>query len=294
LKLANPNFGEQWNLTVADVPDAWRFTRGSEDVLLVSIDSGIPISNGVATISDLSSNRVSFAGDADGNNHGHQSTSILVATPDNGQNIAGINWESPALVLDVYGPNNIGINTAINTALSHLDGISASRVVFQGGIQGEFWLNVLPPGRISNIADQALFAIAAGNGGQDIALTTSQPDGLSGGVARLEGVNENVIAVGALRPSGFQTNVGGQTNYSSFSRDPVSNFGDNLTLIAPTAVRPGLARVSSSQARTTKIKESRVRPRTTDRQACLSPCSADHHQPRSATVPIRTTAVQHF
>ncbi|MGA2035933.1 MAG: putative Ig domain-containing protein, partial [Thermoguttaceae bacterium] len=38
----DPSYPQQWNLAVTDVPDAWRFTTGSGDVLLVSLDSGLP------------------------------------------------------------------------------------------------------------------------------------------------------------------------------------------------------------------------------------------------------------
>src|SRR5262249_53325679 len=32
----------QWDLHVTGVPDAWRFTTGSSDILLVSLDTGVP------------------------------------------------------------------------------------------------------------------------------------------------------------------------------------------------------------------------------------------------------------
>ncbi|MBW3598690.1 MAG: S8 family serine peptidase, partial [Planctomycetes bacterium] len=37
----DPEFANQWNLHVSDVPSAWRFTTGSENVLLVSLDTGV-------------------------------------------------------------------------------------------------------------------------------------------------------------------------------------------------------------------------------------------------------------
>ena len=37
----DPYFNRQWNLHVTDVPSAWRFTRGSDNVLLVSLDTGV-------------------------------------------------------------------------------------------------------------------------------------------------------------------------------------------------------------------------------------------------------------
>lgn len=238
----DPLFADQWNMTIGDVPDAWRFTRGSNDVLLVSIDTGIPISNGVADFSDLTGNRLTFLGSASGSNHGHQAVSVMAATPNNNDGIAGINWGSPVLVLDVYGGDagNIGINTAVNTAVSHLNSIPASRIVFQGGIQGEYWLNVLNNNTIPSVADFGLFAVAAGNGGQDISIA-SHPDGLSAGIARLEADHENVMAIGALLQSGGTPDVHGLENSNGVRLASYSNFGENLTFAAPTStpsVRP--------------------------------------------------------
>lgn len=232
----DPGYEDQWNMTIADVPDAWRFTRGSDDVLLVSIDTGIPISNGVPQHADLTDNRLTFLGAASGSDHGHRAVSVMSATPNNNEGIAGINWGSPVLVLDVYGGDagNIGINTAINTAVSHLGTIPASRIVFQGGIQGEYWLDVLEGDKIPSLAENGLFAMAAGNGGQDISIA-SHPDGLSAGIARLEGEHDNVIATGALFQNGPLEWVDGLENSTGVRLASYSNFGENLTFAAPTS-----------------------------------------------------------
>jgi hypothetical protein len=37
----DPDFPKQWNLAVTDTADAWRFTKGSENVLIVSLDNGL-------------------------------------------------------------------------------------------------------------------------------------------------------------------------------------------------------------------------------------------------------------
>jgi|GEM_PF-6036288 len=234
----DPRLSEQWNLTIGDVPDAWRFTRGSQEILLVSLDTGIPASGGNHTFSDLDSHRLSFSGNANGGSeHGHQAVSVLAATPNNNEGIAGINWESPVLAFDVYGPGNMGLNTAITTALNRLDSTSETRVVFQGGVQGEFWLNMLQQSLIMSNQDRALFAVAAGNGSLDISLTSDPDDpsnDLTGGVARLEGIYENVMAIGALQHS-FDF-AGGLENASNVFLANYSNFGPNLTFAVPTDV----------------------------------------------------------
>ena len=48
----DPSFAQQWNLAVTDVPDAWRFTTGSPNVVLVSLDSSLPAApNGLSDLS---------------------------------------------------------------------------------------------------------------------------------------------------------------------------------------------------------------------------------------------------
>ena len=42
----DPSFSDQWNLHVSDVGSAWRFTQGSQEVLLVSLDTGLLIAEG--------------------------------------------------------------------------------------------------------------------------------------------------------------------------------------------------------------------------------------------------------
>jgi hypothetical protein len=111
---AHPNdsrFPDQWNLVVTDVPNAWRFTTGSSNVLLVSLDSGLPSQlNAVHDLAgrldpDLDSYLAWNAdanGDREPNEHGTKAISIMAAMGDNGSAIAGINWRSPVEVKRVY------------------------------------------------------------------------------------------------------------------------------------------------------------------------------------------------
>ena len=96
----------------------------------------------------------------------------------------------------------------------------------EGGAQQQL-LNL-----IRNNSDIALFAVAAGNGGQNTNLTT----GLSAGVSRLAASEENVMAIGAVEPTGAAQ----YTEYGIVNRDAArpnySNFGAALTVAAPARV----------------------------------------------------------
>jgi len=239
----DPEYVEQWDISTGDVGDAWRFTRGSDEVLLVSLDTGVAASNGDPITSDIDQSRTDYlipdnVSVADGD-HGHRATSVMVAEPNNGHGLTGINWDSPTLIIDVYN-NNPGItdgprlSNAISETLDYIENSSASRVVFQGGIQGEVWLNWLDESLISDNLDSTLWAVAAGNGSVDTSDTTSNPV-FSAGVARLSGTYDNVMAIGALEPS-FEY-VDGIKNVDDLPLAGYSNFGDLITFAGPSRTR---------------------------------------------------------
>ncbi len=238
----DPEFVNQWDIATGDVGDAWRFTRGSEEILLVSLDTGVGMSNGTPITSDLDQSRTDYItgeniSESNGD-HGHRATSVMVAEPNNNFGLTGINWESPTLIIDVYG-NNPAINgarltNAIEETLDFLETSSASRVVFQGGIQGEVWLNWLDQTLISSNLDSTLYSIAAGNGSVDFTDNTSN-NTFSAGVARLAGTYSNVMGIGALEPS-FER-INGIQNALNLPLAGYSNFGDDMTFAAPSRTR---------------------------------------------------------
>ena len=244
----DPAFVDQWDIATGDVGDAWRFTRGSDEILLVSLDTGVASSNGTPITSDLDQSRTDYIipdnVTVNNGDHGHRATSVMVAEANNGFGLTGINWESPTLIIDVYG-NNPGIveerlTNAINASLDFLDTSSASRIVFQGGIQGEFWLNVLDQSLISDNLENTLYSVAAGNGSQHFNDTTDPV--LSAGVARLAEVYDNVMGIGALEPS-FQR-VNGIQNVNALPLASYSNYGEAMTCLLYTSPSPRDATLS--------------------------------------------------
>jgi DNA-binding beta-propeller fold protein YncE len=265
------NFADQWNLAVTDVPNAWRFTTGSSKVLLVSLDTGYstppsPLA-GVPFPDDVDYGRfVANANAIQAGEHGHQSISIMSSVEDNGLGIAGINWNSPLTVQNVY--NGVTVTESIINAV---DAAAAGgwRIVFQGGIQREGWLtngaDAGPPGTPSvpfqpplpellaqftpaNI-NKTFFAVAAGNG-PDVGIQDPTYTASVSGVAKLESMFGNVVSVGALAHT---TTTGTPEQILDLNGDReieipgssvdnalrvnlagYSNRGFNLTLVAPT------------------------------------------------------------
>jgi serine protease len=246
-------FNYQWNLHVSDVDSAWRFTQGSNNVLLASLDTGILTPAGASGgIFDIASaGLITDPTDDDNFNdttnygHGHSSISIMSSTANNNSGIAGINWNSQVYVNDVYRGVSLlqGISDTINYARAN-----NMRVVFQGGIQGDYWLNYSGGTReqleqlIQSNSDIALFAVGAGNGGPGGNYTDPNYLTSVNGLARLETTHSNVMSVGALETKADVNGlrqweyewVNGLLNAKVANIAPYSNRGSNLTLMAAT------------------------------------------------------------
>ncbi|XHX76385.1 MAG: S8 family serine peptidase [Stenomitos frigidus ULC029] len=233
-------YNQQWNLNVSDVSSAWRFTRGSSNVLLASLDSGILTAAGASGgITDLTTSRLITDATDDDNyanyGHGHSAISVMSSTANNRSGVAGINWNSNVYVNDVY--SGVTLRQAIIDTLAYAREHN-QRVVFQGGIQGEGWLtNGGTQAQLEQLirdnSDIAFFAIAAGNGGPGGNLSDSNYMTSVSGVAKLQTNHTNVMSVGALQRTGTAT-VNGLTNASTVGLASYSNRGSNLTLVAAT------------------------------------------------------------
>lgn len=233
-------FGSQWNLHISDVGSAWRFTQGTSNILLASLDTGILTAAGASgDIVDISMERlITDPSDDDNFNnygHGHSAISIMSSTANNSSGISGINWNSSVYVNDVY--RGVSLQQAIRDTISYARARD-QKVVFQGGIQGDWFNSGGTRDQLEQLiqdnSDIAIFAIAAGNGGPGGNL--SDPNYLTSvsGVAQLETTHDNVISVGALRNTSATINIDGLTNSSSVNIARYSNRGSNLTLVAAT------------------------------------------------------------
>ncbi len=219
---------EQWNLQAMDVSGAWRYNRGSSDVVLVSLDNGIgDIAGNASDIHDEIShvNNKTAKNNRDLIHHGHQAMSVMSAKHDS-QNLAGIAPGSELWAYNVYD-SGTQLYDAIEGAKA--DRESNQRLVFQGGIQGDWWSNGASQAdmqiAIDETEDYGFFAMAAGNYGDKTSVA---------GIAQAEATNGNVASIGALEHSGAINDVDGITNYDNHELAAYSNAGANLTLVAPT------------------------------------------------------------
>jgi len=233
---------EQWNLQVMDVSGAWRFNRGSSDVVLASLDAGIgDLADNPTDIHDEIGHVVNQTNKNNtGSQHGHKAMSVMAAKHDS-QGLAGI---APNSTLWAFTGGEYRDGQSHHQNIQ--DAISLrgenQKIVFQGGYQGDSWWETGThtreemQGSLDATREFGFHAIAAGNGGPDGNL--EDPNYLTSvsGVAQAESTNDNIASIGALQFTGTDI-VDGITNITGYQLAGYSNRGDNLTYVAPTDSR---------------------------------------------------------
>ncbi|PAX52193.1 S8 family serine peptidase [Brunnivagina elsteri] len=240
------NFSQQWDLHITGVHNAWRFTTGSAGVLIGIEDSGLAVDSNGVTHPDLRSTIFSesnYLDESTGASHGTVVQSTIAAASNNGFGIAGINWNSDVMHIDVLGNT---INGTYQADAGDFNLVNATQTLInQANSKGQkLIVNLSLIGGssdafqqlIANNQDKALFVIAAGN--DDVGEVSSP-----GSFAQTYG---NVISVGASWGNkdwyGNSKNPGERVSYanpkwwgSNYTSDTAINAGLRpLTLMTPT------------------------------------------------------------
>ncbi|WP_114992146.1 S8 family serine peptidase [Synechococcus sp. UW179A] len=224
---------EQWNLQAMDVSGAWRFNRGSSDVVLASLDAGLgDLEDHPTDVHDEISHVVNQTNKNDtGTQHGHKAMSVMGAKHGNG-GIAGI---APNSTLWAFTGGEYRDGQSHHQNIQDVIGLrdEDQRVVFQGGYQGDHWWNTgthteeQMQASLDATGEWGFHAIASGN--------FSDYNSVSG-VAQAESTNDNIASIGALEFTGTEE-IDGITNITGYQMADYSNRGDNLTYVAPTDSR---------------------------------------------------------
>ena len=253
----DPGFELQWNLHMMGVQNAWRFSQGSDDILIGVQDSGLGIDANGNFHPDINPNRTWFY---NGNNtgltgnlaedfliesgidsevqltsHGTSVQGIIAAEANNAEGIAGINWNSDVYNIDILNGNTGDLSLAEATQeMITFANSNGQNLVVNLSIQTLSSFDVL--GSVHNdfatiVAENpnVLFVVAAGNFGNEGQEGLSSP-------AVLAQEYDNVIAVGASwgasDENGLETIPGQRIEYDSWG----SQYGDGLTLMGPSEV----------------------------------------------------------
>ncbi|MGA9118577.1 MAG: S8 family serine peptidase [Bacteroidota bacterium] len=199
------------------VTQAWDLTQGSSNVLVVILDSGIPMINGSLCHPDLSNpNRIllgpnfssdSWASDSDASGHGTHVAGIAAAETGNATGIAGVAGGCRVMVVKVFDQFDHYSVAQLERGVVYAVDHGAQVINFSGG--GDSGSAIVTDAMAYAESHNVLVVAAAGNAGNS---PVQYPAALSSTFA-------NVIAVGAT--DGTDT------------RATYSNVGQQLTVVAP-------------------------------------------------------------
>ena len=222
----DPLFNQQWNLHGMGVHNAWRFTTGTDNVMIGIQDTGLGTDSSGKIHPDL--RQADFIGqnylDEWGNfSHGTLVQGSIAAKSNNNQGGAGINWNSDLMLVDVVGEDALDYNLATATqGMIDKANVEGKRLVVNLSLAGGY--SVEFEQLIADNQDKALFVIASGN---DNSNSIANP-------ADLALKYSNVVAVGSSWGTqdwyGNAKTPGERVSYDNWWG---SNYGDGLTVTAP-------------------------------------------------------------
>jgi serine protease len=221
----DPLFNQQWNLHMMGVQNAWRFTTGNNKVAIGIGDTGFAINSDRATHPDVRGGiYIDNAEDESPKfSHGTLVAGVIGASANNGVGIAGINWNSDMIFVDISGgnPGDRSLAEATQVMINKANE-KGQKLIVNLSIAGGY--TVAFEELIAANKNKALFVIASGNGNQS---QVSSPGDLAAKY-------KNVICVGAswgaTDADGKPTTPGDRISYDGWWG---SNYGNGLTLMAP-------------------------------------------------------------
>ncbi|OKH35511.1 hypothetical protein NIES2101_37680 [Calothrix sp. HK-06] len=186
----DPKFNEQTGLFASGIANAWRFTTGNNSVLIGIEDSGLGVDASGNIHPDLRSTIFSgtnYIDESGTDSHGTKAQSVIAGAANNGIGIAGINWFSDVVHVDVLGGNtdDKDLATATQIIIDQAK-LKNQKVVINLSLSGgdtQAFINL-----VAQNSNNVLFVAAAGN---DNISTISNPGGLAA-------TDSNMISVGAV------------------------------------------------------------------------------------------------
>jgi len=206
----DPDATSQWHHGIIRTRTAWEITRGSSEVTLAVLDSGIN-----ASLPDFSDRLIAgydFVNDDsdpnDESGHGSAVASVAAGTGNNGQDTAGIDWNCRIMPLKVLNADNLGYYSFWVSAIDYAVANGADVINLSAG-------GLTTSAALTNAIDSAI-----SQGVIFVTITHNDGDAI-----RYPGNLPQCITVGATRKNDVR---------SSFS-----NYGPEIDLVAPGGVGSG-------------------------------------------------------
>ena len=231
----DPNYAQQWHYPAINLPQAWDITKGSQNVIVAVLDTGVvPHPDLVARDTGTGYDMISdpeISVDDDGIDpdptdpgdkktvngksswHGTHVAGTIGASTNNGQSVSGVDWNCRLMHMRVLGKGG-GLTFDINEAIKYAAGVQ--------NVSG-----TVPPKK-ANIINMSLGANGTPGPADQQAIDLAHAQGVvifgasgntnNGGPQNPASAN-HVIAVGATDQSG--------------ERAVYSNYGSYLDIVAP-------------------------------------------------------------
>ncbi|MFP4662345.1 MAG: S8 family peptidase [Halanaerobiales bacterium] len=199
---------QQWNLKMLDIEKTWDSTRGSRDVTVAVLDTGIlpehPDLQGNITKGYDFIDHDDDPTDTDPDfSHGTHVAGIIGAVTNNSEGIAGINWDISIMPVRVIGPGGSGGYSALIAGIHWAvdNGANIINLSLAGSVDSTSLREAIEYAINNNVT---VVAAAGNNGSTPILYPAQYPE---------------VISVGAVGPTK--------------ERAYYSNYGPNLDIVAP-------------------------------------------------------------
>lgn len=209
----DPYYGLQWHLPKMEAEEAWGETKGSRNVTVAVLDTGVDL-----THSDLDEqiaggyDFVNDDGEADDDNgHGTHVAGTISAETNNGEGVAGINWYAKIMPVKVL--NEAGEGTHETVALGLIFAADNGARVINLSFGGEESSAVMSEAINYAYGKGCVLVAGVGNSGAGEVIFPARYD--------------NVVAVGA---SDEEDN---RCNESTWGEGSGSNYGPGIDVVAP-------------------------------------------------------------
>ena len=245
----DPRFSSLWGLQKIGMPDAWGATKGSADVTVAVVDSGVALShpdiapnvwtNPGESGSGKENNGIDDDGNGyvddwrgwdwvdadnrpgDANGHGSHVAGTIAARGNDAYGVTGINWQAGLISLRALDSTGIGSTSDIAEAFAYAGrlGVDVVNASLGGGGNSETLLNAIAD------SPDTLFVVAAGNDGANNDTTPQYP------------CNYNLPNVICVAASGQDDSLAGFSNYGTANVD-LAAPGVGILSVAPALSQP--------------------------------------------------------
>lgn len=237
----DPLYEEQWNLDAVNVEPAWRITRGTNDITVAILDSGIVLDDrgeidhpdwrrrGNVLLGQNFSWGATSIHDGTASSHGTHVAGIVGAQSNNEEGIAGIDQRSTIMILKVFGDEMTGTTAALVGAIYYAVDNGADVINWSGSLCDGEERPYLETAIHYAMEHSVFFVFPSGNIDDDCRSSNdvAYPASLA------EGVHAITTAEGEEIETTFPNVIAVSSTDEANELAPSTKFGPAVTVAAP-------------------------------------------------------------